>query len=73
VEPGNRRPKLNFRVDPAFRERVGVAAERDFQGNEAMLMRDALETYLDLRDGLGLQFHMVIEPLRRRTREAKAA
>jgi hypothetical protein len=41
-------------------------AGRLFQGNEAMLAREALTVYLDLRDALGFDFDRVIQPLRER-------
>lgn len=56
--------RLNVRVDPDLHDRATSAAERYFEGSEAMLMRQALEIYLDLRDSLGFDFDRVIQPMR---------
>lgn len=63
MEPSARSSKLNFRADPALKDRIEAAAADRFQGIEAMLMRDAIEMYLDLRDAYGPDFDRIIANL----------
>lgn len=70
MSEGNRRPKFNARIEPALRDRLKAEAERRFQGNEAMAAREAIVTYLDLRDSLGFEFERTIDSLRSGDREA---
>jgi predicted DNA-binding protein len=67
VEPRNKPANpTSVRLDEETRERLRNAAERFFQGNESILLREAVLTYLDLRDAQGLRFDLVIQPLRER-------
>ena len=52
------------------RERIRLRAEQLFQGKDVMVIRDAVETYLDLRDALGFDFDRIVQPLRVREVEA---
>lgn len=65
------RRRLNVRVEPELHERVRLIAEERFGGVHALVMRDALETYVDLRDALGYDFDRTISELLKR--EAVAA
>ncbi len=68
------KPKIFARVDPAFQERLSQLAALRFEGNESMVVRAALELYMDLRDVHGARFDIVVEELRSRTlREGQAA
>jgi len=64
------RPKATIpttlRLDEVTRERVRLAAIKHYQGNESILLREAITTYLDLRDTQGLDFDRVIQPMRGR-------
>lgn len=57
-------PQVNTRVSPVLFERVSSAAAVRFQGNQGMLVREALELYLDLRDRHGFDFDRVMHELR---------
>lgn len=57
---------ITVRLTGDLAERAEAAAARLFHGNEAMLTRDALAVYLDIRDAQGLRFDMVVQPLRER-------
>lgn len=67
-------PKLMLaaRVSGDLVDRVQMAAAQRFQGNEAMLLREAVELYLDLRDALGFDFDRVTQPMRAGERELVA-
>jgi hypothetical protein len=55
--------RLNVRVEPALHDRIRLVAEKRFEGNEAMAFRDALETYAELRERLGVDFDRRITEL----------
>ena len=63
VEVADQKRKLFARVDSSVVDRVKDEAERRFQGNDSMVIREALVTYLDLRDKLGSRYDIVIESL----------
>lgn len=52
----DQKPMVFARVSPEVRDRVRREAGQRFQGNESMLVRAAVETYLDLRESLGFDF-----------------
>lgn len=52
------------RIEPEFRRRVKAEADRRYQGNESMVVRAALEMYLDLREELGPRFEIVVDAFR---------
>lgn len=54
----------SVRLDEKTRDRMRDAAGRYFQGKESMLLREAVITYLDLRDAQGLDFDRKVQPLR---------
>lgn len=58
--------QLTARLSGDLAERTQSAATKLFHGNEAMLAREALTVYLDLRDALGFDFDRVVQPLRER-------
>lgn len=58
--------QVTARLSGGLAERTEEAAARLFQGKEAMLIREALTVYLDLRDALGFDFDRTIQPLRGR-------
>ncbi len=64
AEQKARRPMVFARVEPVLLRRVEEHSARDFEGNDSMLFRRALETYLDLRDELGPRYEIVIGALR---------
>lgn len=59
-----------IRFTPTERERIRLRAEQVFRGVDVMLIREAVETYLDLREALGYDFDRTIQPLRARELEA---
>lgn len=67
----SKRKRLNVRVEPALHERVRNIASEQFEGNEAMAFRDALETYAVLRERLGVDFDRAVSEML--TRDAVAA
>lgn len=59
----NRLPMIGVRVTPEFRELIAEEAERQFGGNESLLMRKATSLYIDLHKKLGVQFQPTIDSL----------
>jgi hypothetical protein len=59
----NRRPTVFARVEPEFRELVRSEAAALFEGNESLLVRDAIRVYLRLRRHLGAAFEPTIQSL----------
>lgn len=66
-------PPFNVRLDADLRDRLKADADRRFQGVEAMAARNAIETYLNLRDSLGFDFDREIDRLLAGEREAAVA
>lgn len=60
---------VTVRLTGDLADRAGAAAARLFHGNEAMLLREALAVYLDIRDAQGFDFDRKVQPLRERTEE----
>jgi phage gp37-like protein len=73
AERDPRKLMLTTRVSGEMVDRVAAASAQRFQGNEAMLLREAVELYLDLRDALGFDFDRVIQPMRAGERELVAS
>ena len=57
------RPHIYARVDPALRDRVKAEADLRFEGNESVVVRVAVVTYLRLREHLGSSFDETIEQI----------
>lgn len=58
------RPPMVFaRIEPALRDRVKAEANRRFEGNESLVIRDAIRTYLRLRDHLGTAYEATLEEI----------
>lgn len=55
--------RIFARVDPLLRERVKTEANRRFEGNESLVVRDAVRTYLRLRDHLGTRFEETLDEI----------
>jgi hypothetical protein len=51
------------RVDPELRDRVKAEANQRFEGNTSLVVRDAVRTYLRLRDHLGTRFDAAIDEM----------
>ena len=64
---------VTVRLSGKLGERTTEAAERLFHGYEAMLLREALIVYLDIRDAQGFDFDRVVQPLRKRDLTAVAS
>jgi hypothetical protein len=73
MEPRSPSFQVTARLQGDLAERATDAAARLFHGNEAMLVREALIVYLDLRDAQGWDFDRVIQPLRERELTAVAS
>ena len=54
---------LFARVDDSLREQVRAEAALRFEGNESVLVRDAIRLYLRLRRHLGTAFEPTVESL----------
>jgi hypothetical protein len=54
---------LQIRATPEFRNRLKEGAERDFDGNTSILIRKAVNLYLDLRESQGPSFELVVAQL----------
>lgn len=64
--------QVTARLTGPLADRARDAAARFFHDNEAMLTREALMVYLDLRDALGFDFDRTIQPLRKREADVLA-
>ena len=71
MEPRSFTLMVTTRLTGSLAERTQHAADDLFHGNEAMLAKEALTIYLDLRDALGFDFDRIVQPLR--GRESAAA
>ena len=56
-------PRIWTRIDPVLAERIKSEADRRFEGNESLVVRDAVRTYLRLRDHLGSQFESTLDEI----------
>lgn len=56
----SQREQIGVRVDPEFRARVRAEAERNFGGNESLVLRKGTDLYLRLREKLGVQFEPML-------------
>lgn len=59
----NRREQIGVRVDPEFRARVRAEADRNFGGNESLVLRKGTDLYLRLKEKWGVQFEAVVAGL----------
>lgn len=55
-----RESQIGVRVTPEFRARVRAEAERNFDGNESLVLRKGTDLYLRLKSRLGPQFEPTI-------------
>jgi len=64
---------LTTRVAPEVASRLQVQANKESEGNRSMLVRSAVNLYVELRDLYGARFEIVVEELRQRAEVERAA
>jgi hypothetical protein len=59
----SKKPLLFARVEPELFDRVRAEADLRYEGNQSLLLRNAMRTYLRLREKLGSGFEPTMEAL----------
>lgn len=66
-------PTVSSRLEPDVFERVQREAATRFFGNESMVVRSGIDLYLELREGFGSRYELILAELRQRIEQERAA
>lgn len=64
---------ISARVAPAVASRLQLQADKKSEGNRSMLVRSAVNLYVELSDLYGARFEIIVEELRERAEAERAA